>query len=326
VICDPEPPPSGGGILRDFGSPLVDQAPYLFGPVLRVYAELHERGPQVEDDTLVLLQRANGVRTRLSGAWRQGAPAPRFRVTGTDGAFVIDPPIEGQERALIEGRSPADDGEAWGCEPQVAWGRVCRGDRSTAVPSERGRWDLFYEQLAQALTGAGPVPVGPWDAVATAAVLDAARRRDAVSTCRARGRPRLSGERRADRGRANSGCPWRSRSCAVSTNSSMPLLWVPVPTTTPGWSAKARVVARFHQSSLHVGQICRDAGRTPEEMFQLPDGEFAAHGRAFPITVAGVGVIGSVAVSGLPQVENHAFVVRVLRGFLSDTGARTKGS
>jgi predicted dehydrogenase len=173
---DPEPPSAGGGILRDIGSHLVDQALYLFGPVLRVYAETHERGPEAEDDALLLLQHASGVRSHLSGAWRQGSPAPRFRVTGTDGAFVIDPPMEGQERALIEGRSPATEGEAWGREPELAWGRVCRGDQTKAVPSERGRWDLFYEGFAQAIKGAGPVPVDPWDAGATATVLDAARR------------------------------------------------------------------------------------------------------------------------------------------------------
>jgi uncharacterized protein (UPF0303 family) len=34
------------------------------------------------------------------------------------------------------------------------------------------------------------------------------------------------------------------------------------------------------------------------------------------VTVRGVGVVGTVAVSGLPQLEDHAFVVRVLSAFL----------
>jgi uncharacterized protein (UPF0303 family) len=78
---------------------------------------------------------------------------------------------------------------------------------------------------------------------------------------------------------------------------------------------KARVVARFHHSSLHVGQQCRDAGRTIEQMFLVPESDYAAHGGAFPITLEGTGVIGCVAVSGLPQLEDHAAVVDVLRGF-----------
>jgi uncharacterized protein (UPF0303 family) len=76
---------------------------------------------------------------------------------------------------------------------------------------------------------------------------------------------------------------------------------------------KARVVARFHHSSLFMGRLCRDAGRTLEEMFLVPESEFAAHGGAFPLTVTGVGVVGCVAVSGLPQLEDHALVVEVLR-------------
>jgi uncharacterized protein (UPF0303 family) len=81
---------------------------------------------------------------------------------------------------------------------------------------------------------------------------------------------------------------------------------------------KARVVARFHKSSLHVGQLCRDAGRSLEEMFLVPGTDYAAHGGAFPITVTGIGVIGCVAVSGLPQLEDHALVVEVLRAVLSE--------
>ena len=43
------------------------------------------------------------------------------------------------------------------------------------VPSARGAWHLFYPAFAAAVRGTQPMPVNPWDAVATAAVLDAAR-------------------------------------------------------------------------------------------------------------------------------------------------------
>lgn len=79
---------------------------------------------------------------------------------------------------------------------------------------------------------------------------------------------------------------------------------------------KSRVVHRFHHSSLHVGQLCRDAGRTIEDMFLVPEREYAAHGGAFPITVRGTGVVAVVAVSGLPQLEDHALVVQTLREVL----------
>lgn len=83
---------------------------------------------------------------------------------------------------------------------------------------------------------------------------------------------------------------------------------------------KVRVVERFHKSSLHVGQLCRDAGRGLEDMFLVPESRYAAHGGAFPVTVVGVGVVGAVAVSGLPQLEDHAVVVKVLRAVLLESG------
>ena len=43
------------------------------------------------------------------------------------------------------------------------------------MPSAHGAWNLFYPAFASAVRGTQPVPVDPRDAVATAAVLDAAR-------------------------------------------------------------------------------------------------------------------------------------------------------
>ncbi len=79
---------------------------------------------------------------------------------------------------------------------------------------------------------------------------------------------------------------------------------------------KARVVDRFGRSSLHVGERARQAGTTFEAQMRLDPDEYAAHGGAFPVTVRGTGVVGTVGVSGLPQLEDHAFVVEQLRAFL----------
>jgi predicted dehydrogenase len=170
------PPAAGGGILRDFGSHLVDQALLLFGPVRSVYAELHAR---TGDDGLdhgffAALRHAGGMTSHLRGNWFEGAPAPRFRVSGSAGSYVVEG-MDGQEAALIAGRSPATEGDAWGAEPPDRWGRLARGDAGDPVPSERGRWDTFYPAFARAVRGEGPVPVEPRDAVASLAVLDAAR-------------------------------------------------------------------------------------------------------------------------------------------------------
>ena len=81
---------------------------------------------------------------------------------------------------------------------------------------------------------------------------------------------------------------------------------------------KARVVERFAASSLAVGERFRAKGRTFEDASRLDPDLFAAHGGAFPLRVAGVGVVGVVGVSGLPQAEDHALVVAGLTRFLSE--------
>jgi predicted dehydrogenase len=171
---DPGPSPSGGGALRDFGSHLADQALTLFGPARSVYAEMHTNARGLDDDVFVAITHERGVRSHLWGSWRQNAPGPRFRVTGTSASYIVVADMDGQEPRLVAGESPASGGE-WGREPPERWGRLVRAGESEPIASERGAWDLFYPAFAGAVRGRGPLPVDPWDAVATAEVLDAAR-------------------------------------------------------------------------------------------------------------------------------------------------------
>jgi predicted dehydrogenase len=177
---EPGPPAAGGGTLLDFGSHLADQALVLAGPARSVYAEMHHRTGSggLDDDFFIALTHEGDVRSHLWGSWRQGAPGPRLRAAGTSGTYVIAD-VDGQEARLRGGASPSSAasaaGEPWGAEPPERWGRLHRGDTAEPVPSARGAWDTFYPAFAAAVRGTQPVPVDPWDAVATAAVLDAAR-------------------------------------------------------------------------------------------------------------------------------------------------------
>ncbi|MFI0720039.1 heme-degrading domain-containing protein [Streptomyces sp. NPDC021224] len=80
---------------------------------------------------------------------------------------------------------------------------------------------------------------------------------------------------------------------------------------------KTRVALRFGTSSLAVGERFRAKGTTFEASSHLDLALYAAHGGAFPLRVAGVGIIGVVAVSGLPQTEDHALIVQALTQFLA---------
>jgi uncharacterized protein (UPF0303 family) len=80
---------------------------------------------------------------------------------------------------------------------------------------------------------------------------------------------------------------------------------------------KTRVVNRFGHSTLYMRQASRERGTTFEEQYGLDPLRYAAHGGGFPILVRGVGPVGVVVVSGLPQLEDHRMVVAGLRARLS---------
>jgi predicted dehydrogenase len=169
------PGAAGGGTLLDFFSHLADQAMVLLGPVSSVYADWRVRASGLDDDVFVALNHDNGARSHLWGSWTQAAPGPRFRVTGSAGTYLLATG-DTQEDHLVAGRDPASLGDGWGIEPADTWGRLYDGVTTGAVPAEPGRWNQFYPAFARAVRGDGPVPVDPNDAVATAKVLDAARK------------------------------------------------------------------------------------------------------------------------------------------------------
>ena len=75
---------------------------------------------------------------------------------------------------------------------------------------------------------------------------------------------------------------------------------------------KANVVARFQRSSYGMGLELQQKNTTLFDRFGLTLGDYAAHGGSFPVRIPAAGVVGSVTVSGLPQREDHEFVVEIL--------------
>ncbi len=168
------PAAEGGGVRLDLMTHLTDQAVQLFGPVESVYSEIAtRRGASIaDDDVSAVLRHTNGVSSHLHASTMTGDVSRRFRVLGTDGAYVVGG-IDGQEDALRAGRTPASEGDAWGAEPESAYGEIRRGAESTVVATERGRWDTFYPAFARAVRGQGALPVDAREAVYVLEVLDA---------------------------------------------------------------------------------------------------------------------------------------------------------
>ena len=80
---------------------------------------------------------------------------------------------------------------------------------------------------------------------------------------------------------------------------------------------KVRLVNRFGHSSFYMGQLLKHKGKTIEQSYLISESEFAAHGGCFPIIIKDTGMVGTITVSGLPQEEDHKFVVESIRSFIA---------
>jgi len=168
-------PEEGGGLLMDLGSHLIDQALQLFGPVASLYCELDRRRPgvSVDDDAFVALTHASGVRSHLWMSVLASQLGPRFRLLGRKASYVKFG-LDMQEDALRAGLRP--EGATWGQEPAERWGVVGAGDDVRPVETVQGHYGRFYAGVADALRGAGAMPVDPEDSCRVLEIIEAARR------------------------------------------------------------------------------------------------------------------------------------------------------
>jgi uncharacterized protein (UPF0303 family) len=99
-----------------------------------------------------------------------------------------------------------------------------------------------------------------------------------------------------------------------------PLFYTAMAGTTPenpDWvRRKVNTVLRFEKSSYRVGLEYKQKGQTFDAARGLDLMNFAPAGGGFPITLKGLGVVGVVTVSGLPQRDDHAFVVENIATFI----------
>jgi uncharacterized protein (UPF0303 family) len=79
---------------------------------------------------------------------------------------------------------------------------------------------------------------------------------------------------------------------------------------------KARVVRRFGHSTRYMTATCAALGVTFAEEYLLDPETYAAAGGSFPLLVRGVGMVGTVTVSGLTDDEDHDFLVAGLSAFI----------
>lgn len=166
-----------GGLLRDLGSHLVDQACWLFGPVLRVSAHVDwvDLPEGRTDGGFVLrLDHAGGVASFLSASKLNRAVRRVLELYGDGGSYLATG-SDVQTGAVKAGRRPKDDPTAWGYEPEQHWGRLNTAAGTRAVPSLQGNHAGYYTAFARAVADGTEVPVPVADAIEVLRVLDAAR-------------------------------------------------------------------------------------------------------------------------------------------------------
>jgi predicted dehydrogenase len=171
-----EPGPSGG-LLRDIGSHVVDQMVWLLGPVRTVDAHLDWVDlPEGRTDAgfVIDLVHVSGVRSLVESSKLNHLAVRELRAYGAEGSYrAVGTDVQAQ--AIFAGRRPTDDPEGWGYDTEDHWGVLATSAGERRVPSEQGRYQDFYTQLAAAARGDADQPVPAREGIRTLAVLDAAR-------------------------------------------------------------------------------------------------------------------------------------------------------
>jgi uncharacterized protein (UPF0303 family) len=79
---------------------------------------------------------------------------------------------------------------------------------------------------------------------------------------------------------------------------------------------KSNLVNRTGHASFYVHTEAVNAGRDFDNLPTFDAKDYAAHGGSFPIVIKGTGQVGTITVSGLAGVDDHAMVVRALKWYL----------
>ena len=79
---------------------------------------------------------------------------------------------------------------------------------------------------------------------------------------------------------------------------------------------KTRTVILVGHSSYYVNRLLESLGKTIAEKYFVSPQEYAAAGGCFPIIVKGTGMVGTAAVSGLTQEEDHELVTKCVAALI----------
>lgn len=161
----------GGGIWNDLGPHLIDQALVLFGRPLGIRCELAvlRDGGQATDWAHAILRYAD-KRVILHADMTTPAPDVRFAVHGAKASWLKGG-LDVQEDQLKAGLPVGAEG--WGVDPRPAVVVDGASGARTEAVCPPGDYPAYYAAVAAALTGRGPNPVPPEQALEVMEVLEA---------------------------------------------------------------------------------------------------------------------------------------------------------
>jgi scyllo-inositol 2-dehydrogenase (NADP+) len=160
-----EKPEPGSGILYDLGPHLIDQCLCLFGVPQYITANVRMQRPHAKvDDAFTIILDYGFLQATLRAGMLVREHGPRYIIHGTKGSFIKygeDP----QEAKLKLGELP---NETLGIESEEFYGllhtEINGAEVKEYVPSKRGDYGLFYENLYQTIVNGAPLQTTPLQA------------------------------------------------------------------------------------------------------------------------------------------------------------------
>ena len=167
---------SGAGILKDLGPHLIDQALYLFGLPLSVFADIRiTRDHSLVDDYIDILLYYSNFRVRLKAGFFVREAIPAYVVHGKKGSF-LKPRGDVQEDELKAGNKP--NLEIWGTESIEKRGLLHTEINGEVVqeiiPTLQGNYYDFFDGVYHSITNDTAEPVTAQEGIRVMQIIEAA--------------------------------------------------------------------------------------------------------------------------------------------------------
>ncbi|KAI8980932.1 hypothetical protein BDB01DRAFT_724650 [Pilobolus umbonatus] len=79
---------------------------------------------------------------------------------------------------------------------------------------------------------------------------------------------------------------------------------------------KRNTVKRFNHSTYYMKNYLAKQSKSFEEKYYASEKEYSIHGGGFPLKIKNVGVVGTIVMSGLAQMEDHNLLADTIHQYI----------